>query len=176
MNNVDNPNSFMFKRFEERTAAHINRVRHFIDLCLNNLPLGFLDDDEKGELIERAKYHDASKYSDAERIPYVWLTEYHYCKNNGKKFDYPPGVESKVREATFHHITNNRHHPEFFDDVNDMSKVDVIEMVCDWAAMAAELNEGSPRTFANNNVGVRWNFDDDHINLVFHIIDCIESC
>ena len=45
-----------------------------------------------GELLERAKAHDASKFGPEERIPYVWLTEYYRRRRNGEPFEYPEGV------------------------------------------------------------------------------------
>jgi hypothetical protein len=40
-----------------------------------------------------------------------------------------------VAEAKEMHVTENRHHPEFFKDgVKDMNLVDLVEMVCDWCA------------------------------------------
>ncbi len=56
-------------------------------------------------------------------------------------------MEDSVRSAIEHHVTTNRHHPDFHADPNDMSDVDLIEMVCDWTAMAQEFEQdgGSAR-------------------------------
>jgi hypothetical protein len=64
------PTPEMFAFYERRTNEHIERVRR----CLTLLA-AVTDDGE--ELIERARVHDASKIGPEERIPYVWLTEYH---------------------------------------------------------------------------------------------------
>src|SRR4051812_15297148 len=123
------PTPEMLAFYERRTSDHIERVRR----CLNLLAA-----DYGPELIERARVHDASKFGPDERIPYVWLTEYHRCRRSGEPFEYPEGVADAVRGAVHHHVTSNRHHPEFHADPSDMSDVDLIEMVCDWAAMAQE--------------------------------------
>src|SRR5436189_4472172 len=123
------PTPEMLAFYERRTNEHIERVRRCLTLLAAVTEYG-------EELIERAKVHDASKFGAEERIPYVWLTEYHRCRRNGKSFEYPEGIAEKVKQAINHHVKSNRHHPEFHADLNDMSNVDLIEMVCDWTAMA----------------------------------------
>jgi hypothetical protein len=127
----------------------------------------------KGELRRRAETHDASKFGPEERIPYVWLTEYHRCRRSGKPFEYPPGVAEAVKRAIHHHITTNRHHPEFHADPNDMSQADLIEMVCDWTAMAQEFGEhaGSARAWADRTLGRRVQLNDANRPFVYQIID-----
>ncbi len=125
------------------------------------------------DLIERAKTHDASKFGDEERIPYVWLTEYHRCKRNGEAFTYPEGMADQVNRAIRHHVTTNRHHPEFHADPNDMSEVDLIEMVCDWTAMAQEFGQdgGSARGWADKTIGKRVAFNADKRRFIFQTIE-----
>ena len=165
---VAEPSSDMIRNFEKRTKEHIDRVAKYLRHFYRTTDLG-------DELLERAKTHDQSKYSNVEKMPYIWLTEYHRCKNNGKKFEYPIGIESKVKEATLHHITTNRHHPEFHDDPSDMNDVDIAEMVADWAAMAEELNEGSPRGWADKNIGTKWKFTEDQVESIYKYIEDIEK-
>jgi hypothetical protein len=56
-------------------------------------------------------------------------------------------------------MTANRHHPEFHADPNDLSNVDLIEMVCDWTAMAQEFGQGSARGWADKTIGKRVAFN-----------------
>ena len=44
--------------------------------------------------------------------------------------------------ALEHHYANYRHHPEHFEKgINDMTLIDIVEMLCDWqAASARQLN------------------------------------
>lgn len=88
------------------------------------------------ELNERALGHDASKFGPEERLPYIWLTEFHRCRRSGEPFTHPEGMEERVRAAIAHHVTTNRHHPEYHADPNDMTDADLIEMVCDWTAVS----------------------------------------
>jgi hypothetical protein len=160
------PTLEMLAFYESRTNEHIERVRRCLDLMARVTGHGDM-------LIERARVHDASKYGTEERIPYVWLTEYHRCRRNGEPFHYPDEVAEAVKRAIHHHVTTNRHHPEFHADPNDMSDVDVIEMVCDWTAMAQEFGQdnGSARGWADKTVGNRIAFDAEKSRFVYQMIE-----
>jgi len=160
----------MIKSYEKRTRKHIDRVA-------KNLRKVHSYTDYDDDLLHRASTHDDSKYGEEERVPYIWLTEFHRCKNDGIDFEYPEGVEERVRAATKHHITTNPHHPEAHSDPSDMSEVDIIEMVCDWAAMAQELgeNNGSAKGWADKNVGSKWKFSDEQVELIYSTIDILDS-
>ena len=129
------------------------------------------------ELRERAAVHDASKFSDEERVPYIWLTEFHRCRRNGESFKYPDRMEVRVQLAIEHHMATNRHHPDFHVDPNDMTDVDLIEMVCDWTAMSQEFEQdgGSARAWAEKTIGSRVNFNDDRRDFVYRTIDLLDS-
>ena len=123
------PTPQMLAFYEHRTKEHIERVRRCLALLAEVTDYG-------PDLIERGTAYDASKFAPEERIPYVWLTEFHRCRRSGEPFEYPARMAERVRRAIHHHVTSNRHHPEFHADPNDMTDVDLIEMVCDWTAMA----------------------------------------
>jgi hypothetical protein len=152
--------------YERRTNEHIERVRRCLTLLADVTPY-------REELLERAKVHDASKFGPEERIPYVWLTEHHRCRRNGEAFAYPEGMAEKVQRAITHHVQSNRHHPEFHRDPNDMSDVDLIEMVCDWTAMAQEFGEegGSARGWADKTIGKRVGFNADKRRFIYQMIE-----
>lgn len=43
-----------------------------------------------------------------------------------------------------HHYASNRHHPEHFSKgVDDMTLVDIVEMLCDWKAASLRQNDGN---------------------------------
>ena len=90
---------------------------------------------------------------------------------------YPDGMEDQVRHAIEHHMSVNRHHPEFHEDPNHMSEVDLIEMVCDWTAMAQEFGQdgGSARGWAEKTIGHRVHFDQEHRDVVYAMIDLLDS-
>jgi hypothetical protein len=155
-NDRTEPTPEMLAFYERRTNEHIERVRRCLTLLAEVT-------DHGGELIERARTHDASKFGPEERIPYVWLTEYHRCRRTGEPFAYPEGMAERVKRAIHHHVRSNRHHPEFHADPNDMTDVDLIEMVCDWTAMAQEFGEagGSARSWADKVIGERVMFNEE---------------
>lgn len=110
------------------------------------------------ELILRVNSHDNSKWEEPEHIPYVWrywrtkwradgAQEATQESHTGKWDSVPfhlhfqdPTLDQAIRDAVFHHITHNRHHPEWHLDPDDMTNADIIEMVCDWYAMSQEFN------------------------------------
>ena len=160
------PTPEMLAYFERRMKEHIERVRRCLTLMAHVTDCG-------EELIERAKVRDASKFGSEERIPYVWRSEYHRRRRNGEPFEYPEGIAKQVERAMHHHVTSNRHHPEFHADPNDMSDVDLIEMVCDWTAVAQELGQdgGSARGWADKTMGKRVAFNADKRRFIYRVIE-----
>jgi hypothetical protein len=165
------PTREMVAFYERRTNEHIERVRRC--LALLAAVSGYAD-----ELIERGKVHDASKFGPEERAAYIWLTEYHRCRKSGEPFEYPDGVAEQVKLAIRHHVTSNRHHPEFHADPNDMSDVDLVEMVCDWTAMAQEFDQdqdgGSARGWADKTVGKRVAFNAEKREFIYRMIEVLD--
>jgi Family of unknown function (DUF5662) len=164
------PTSDMVAFYASRTKEHIDRVRRCLTIMASATKYS-------AELNERALVHDASKFGPEERVPYIWLTEYHRCRRTGESFTYPEGMDQQVRDAIAHHMSVNRHHPEFHADPNDMTEVDLIEMVCDWTAMSQEFdqNGGSARAWADKTIGHRVKFNDDKRQFVYDMIDLLDS-
>jgi hypothetical protein len=164
------PTPEMVAFYERRTREHIERVRRCLALLARVTDYG-------EDLLERARVHDASKFGPEERIPYVWLTECHRCRRDGEPFEYPEGVAEKVKRAIRHHVTTNRHHAEFHADPNDMSEVDLIEMVCDWTAMAKEFGQdgGSARGWADQTIGKRVAFNAEKQRFIYRIIEELDK-
>ncbi len=163
------PTKAMVDYFEERTAKHIQRTANNLDVIIKAFP-----DLDKMDLEKRKTSHDASKYGDEEREPYIWNTEFHRMKNQGKEFAYPAGMEDKVKAATKHHITMNRHHPEAHKAPSDMSDEDIAEMVADWAAMSQELGTGL-KSWADEKIGKKWKFTKEQSELIYRLIDIFEE-
>lgn len=161
------PTQKMIDHYEKRTKEHIDRVDA-------NMSKVAASTDYKG--LEERK-HDASKYGSEERIPYIWLTEFHRCKNEGEDFTYPPGIEAEVNRAAKLHVETNKHHPEAHENIEDMTDLDIIEMVCDWTAMSQELeqDDGSARGWADKNVGTKWKFTDNQKDLIYKTIDILDT-
>lgn len=71
------PTPDMVANFESRTKEHIERVRKCLSVMAQCTEYA-------AELQERAQLHDASKFGPEERIPYIWLTEFHRRRRNGE--------------------------------------------------------------------------------------------
>ena len=164
------PTHAMIEFYERRTIAHIERVRTCLAVMAEFTEHG-------AELLIRGKDHDASKFGPEERIPYIWLTEFHRCRRNGEYFPYPEGIAEQIEEAVRHHMSVNRHHPEFHPQPDDMSDVDLIEMVCDWTAMAQEFDQhgGSARGWADKVIGTRVHFGPRHRQFVYSMIEQLDQ-
>lgn len=170
LGNEPEPTQEMIAFYERRTNEHIERVRK----CLAVMAAAT---NYSEELNERAKVHDASKFGPEERVPYIWLTEFHRCRREGEPFTYPEGMEDCVRVAIDHHMASNRHHPDYHRDPNDMSDVDLIEMVCDWTAMSQEFGQdgGSARGWADTTIGNRVQFNDAKRRFIYEMIDLLDA-
>ena len=94
------------------------------------------DEPEKAlALIRRCAVHDNSKFSDEEITAFTSLNEdISNLKNPKAKLD-----EIKKRLITIH-WKNNRHHPEYFSDINEMTEIDIMEMACDCHARSIEYS------------------------------------
>ena len=112
----------------EDTKAHIAEVAYLLKECA-------------AQLEKRARLHDQSKFSVAEKpfydfyIPAIKSAEY------GSEI-YRLSVE-KLDTALEHHYANNSHHPEYYKNgIAGMNLFDVIEMLCDWMSRSDDI-EGS---------------------------------
>ena len=166
----EKPSKEMVKFYEERTKNHIERVR-------SNINFFMLDKDfDLKELYKRLKDHDKSKFSVAEYVPYIWMTEFYRKKQLGEEFKYPSeSIKKEVDEAIKHHYEVNRHHPEFHNNIEDMTDEDIVEMVCDWVSMSQEFNN-SLKEFANKKIDKQYKFSDNQKNLIYKLIEEFESC
>lgn len=157
------PTPEMYKFFESRTKEHIQRVRD------NLSRIATWYDFEPNDIKYRKEVHDRSKYGKEEYIPYVFLTWYHKCKNEKKEYKYPDGMEEVIRKATLHHIVVNPHHPEAHDKPENMSSLDLAEMVADWAAMSQELKT-SLKVWVGENIH-KWEFTDVQVKSIYTLVN-----
>lgn len=181
------PGIGLFSRFMKRTHQHIQRV------CDNASKLVKRYPGKYAGLIGQSRKHDKSKFSKDEMVPYIWLTEFHRCKDKGAEFKYPDGMETRVNKATLHHIQNSCHHPEFHDpakaeiklganrdslakasDATGMGKLDIAEMVCDWAAMSQEKGT-SLWDWIKKSVNKRWKFTPSQVSMIEEIAEVFET-
>lgn len=111
------------------TFLHIERVRNLINLVIK-------------ELLDRQELHDQSKMES----PEVELFTEYTPKLAGTTYNSPEYNEykEKMKPALDHHYANNRHHPEHHKHgIDDMTLVDLIEMLIDWKAASERHNDGN---------------------------------
>ena len=160
----------MQSNFWKVQFEHVERVQR-------NLML-FAKDNEgnsalHAQILLRHATHDNSKTKEPEYTPYVWRYWRTKCRADGMQ---PPfdtifqdeTLDQAIRDAVFHHVTHNRHHPEWHPDPDEMTNVDIIEMVCDWYAMSQEFNS-SIDDWATDVIPRRYHFG-KRINLVMDTI------
>lgn len=174
MANKESYTKEMEEFYNKRTERHINLVGKY---CKK---IAKFDPNRFGELIERAKVHDDSKYGDKEKVPYIFITWKYKCKDEGVPFSPSEEMEERINGATEHHVRSNSHHPEYWDksksssskvvDATDMPDIDLAEMVADWLAMSDEKKTNAI-DWADNNVNIRWKFSDHQVNLIYELLN-----
>jgi len=121
----------------ESLVRHLNNVQ---DACfLLGKKLIELGEHDFGRiLIANSRIHDNSKFY-------------------GIEWDHlNPESAEKNKDLFLHalqqHQSTNKHHPEFWGGVNDMPRIYVAEMVCDWYARSIEMGTDLKGFFINNAV------------------------
>jgi len=176
--------------FEERTNKHIGLVKKAAEKIATHNP-EFREFDGT-ELVHKVANHDASKFKEPERTPYIELTWQH--KTQGRKYETPGTIKEKdINDATLHHIINNKHHPEYWNkeeanidskdrdksvkclDVTKMPNLAIAEMIADWQAMSEELGTSTARDWFNKQKDVRWHFNEHQVKLIDKLLKVFEK-
>lgn len=149
----------MVDNFWEIHQAHCDRVHKNILAYIQSATLSTRDSEQ---LLLRMSTHDISKTWKPEFAPYVWRYWRTTIAAQGQKEAYnqfyaDPTLDQAIRDAVFHHITYNRHHPEWHPDPDDMTNVDIVEMCCDWMAMSQEFGS-SIDAWAEDVIPRRYHF------------------
>lgn len=109
------------------------------------------------ELISRGEKHDDSKFEDPELTIFAENTEKLGATEYGSE-EYKELLE-QVKPAITNHYAKNRHHPEHWaNGINDMTLIDLLEMVADWKAATKRNKDGNIRTSIEIN-SKRYNID-----------------
>jgi len=114
--------------FYRETNKHIRNVQMLLNEAANRLV-------SKGRLHDVTKFNDEEKDLFAEAVPELCKTA--YGSDEYKR------ILQRIKPATDHHNTHNRHHPEYFNNkIDTMTLMDLIEMVCDWCAAVKRNPDG----------------------------------
>jgi hypothetical protein len=92
------------------------------------------------EALDRSTCHDRSKTESPEVEVFDEFTPKLKTSTYGSA-EYKGYLEA-IGEGLQHHYEHNRHHPEHFNGVNDMTLVDLIEMLAAWKAATERHDDG----------------------------------
>lgn len=171
--------------FYGRTNTHIDLVKKYVTKLVLSYP-------KFQCTFYSSLVHDYSKFELPELPLYIDITWNYKCRKEGK-----PEIEvdeDKVLFMTYHHIKNNTHHPEYHADttINCLNLKDrdgiptepvnackmpdscIAEMVCDWLAISEEL-KNNIWNHVNDNVGTRWLFTPEQIELIENLINFLKE-
>ena len=127
------------------TIKHIEKVRHYIRI--------FTD-----ALTTRGIKHDASKLEEPELEVFTEVTPKLAQLTYGSD-EYNESLK-ELQVALSHHYASNRHHPEHFTKgIEDMTLVDILEMLCDWKAASLRQHDGNLLKSIEINAA-RFGYDD----------------
>jgi len=95
-------------------------------------------------LLRRSWHHDLSKYGQIEE-PHFSQASFKLSQLEYGSAEYKASLD-QLKPALDHHYLNNRHHPEFYGGkIEDMSPLDLLEMLVDWKAAGRRHKTGSMR-------------------------------
>jgi hypothetical protein len=113
------------------TWEHIHEVQRLVGVFIQ-------------ELLLRAHQHDQSKLHEPEKELFDKFTLRLKQLIYGSE-EYKKSLE-ELKPALTHHYAKNSHHPEHYvGGIDDMTLVDVVEMLCDWKAATARMSDGNIR-------------------------------
>lgn len=150
-----------------RTAAHIERVKKY------GRKIGITGDFND---------HDADKLNELADDYCLLLKKNKFGGANIK--DSTAGLTddevARLNAASFKHITNNPHHPEYWCDIKTFDRSNppmgldcyampyeaLEEMCADWCATAEECGTNTPYEWFKKTVPSRWVFDDHQLEFI----------
>ena len=110
------------------TIAHAARVQDLLQPVIT-------------ELGWRADTHDQSKLGEPEKSMFDRVTTRLKTLTYGS--DEYKAALADMGEGLKHHYAHNRHHPEHFEaGIDDMTLVDLLEMLADWKAATERHDDG----------------------------------
>lgn len=141
------------------TMKHIGRVHKLLNFFIV-------------ELLRCAEQHDQSKLVEPEVAAFTSYTALLASMTYGSK-EYHDVKNGPLGRAIEHHYAHNRHHPEHFKDgVNDMTLVDLVEMLCDWKASSERHHDGNIRKSIEINAD-RFNISPQLVRILENTLEVI---
>lgn len=130
---------------QERLDTIVRHITHVQQSCtlLGERLIARGEDSLGLKLIAHGFIHDNSKFYGIE-----W--EYLHEKTKAEHPD-------MFQMALMQHVTRNMHHPEHWDGIDNMPRVYLAEMVCDWHARGSEFGTDL-REFIRGHAAKRFEF------------------
>ncbi len=120
----------------------------------------------------RAKSHDDSKLEEPEwpifleYTPKLW-----HCTFGSDEY---MGYTEEMELALDHHYHVNQHHPQAFDNgINDMTLIDLVEMLADWMAAVKRHKDGDIIKSIDFNSG-RFKISPQLKEILINTVDFLE--
>lgn len=137
------------------TFKHIETVRDNLESVFENLE-------------KRAIEHDQSKLYEPELSIFTEYTPKLANTTYGSD-EYKEHLKG-MKVGLDHHYANNKHHPEYWENgINDMSLLDIIEMLADWKAATQRHNDGDILKSLEINIK-RFNIDKQLASILLNTI------
>ncbi len=121
-------------------------------------------------LRQRAIVHDNSKINNRSEL--IALSKIINDKSTLRDSSVP--ISSIMRDAIQLHWQNNSHHPEHYKNVVDMSKIDIMEMCCDWHARSMQYNSDF-LSFVKKRQEERFHFPDWMFAEIWHYCEVLND-
>jgi hypothetical protein len=151
-------------KINEAQATIVNMLAHKLKVSSFLVHLA-------GALRMRALTHDESKWSEDEFLGFVKINRI------AREYEYgSPEYMASIKEtnAVTLHYSRNSHHPEHYSSgIDDMSLLDIIEMVADWKA-ASETYEQTSLEDALEIHAKRFGLEEKHLYLIRLVIEAME--
>ena len=78
------------------------------------------------------------------------------------------------KDAIALHYKHNAHHPEHFESVLDMEKIDILEMCCDWHARSTQYKTDF-LDYVKTAQETRFHFPDWMFQEIWHYCEVLAS-
>jgi len=123
---------------EEQVQTCLAETHKHVRTVQKNLGL-FIQD-----LLHRSQIHDDSKFEEPELS--IFASNSHKLKSTSYGTPEYEALLNETRPAITHHYSKNRHHPEHWPNgIEDMTLIDLVEMLADWKAAGERNKDGNIR-------------------------------
>lgn len=127
----------MEKESDATIAGKMDTLRH-IQLVRSLLADMIMELDKRAQLHDQSKLESPEKEILGEHTPKLGKVQYGSPEYNE--------LLTLVKPALDNHYAKNRHHPQHWPNgVDDMTLIDLVEMLCDWKASTMRMKDGNIR-------------------------------